>query len=313
MNAVSGVLLLDKPVGLTSHDVVNRVRKKLGIRRVGHAGTLDPDATGVLVVCIGEATRLIEFMTAEDKEYEGVVHFGVGTNTDDASGQPIAKANAAHLTLQEVNTAAKSFIGQQKQRVPLYSAVHIGGKRAYEYARQEQVVELPIKDIHIYSLEVLSFQQGEVSEAKFRTACSKGTYIRALCRDWGEKIGLPAHLSQLRRTQSGAFSISETTPLEVFEASDTPLQYIRSAVAGVQELTKTALPLSVVERLASGQSVPVTDVAVDLNEDELKLDEIFAVLTLEGSLAAIVQVKRHRNIPELLVLKPKKVFWKREP
>lgn len=307
MSVPNGVLVVDKPAGMTSHDVVYHIRKKFGTKRVGHTGTLDPDATGVLVLCVGEATRLIEFMVAEDKEYEGTVSFGTATTTDDASGEVVASKDTTGLTFDQVMQAAQTFVGTCSQRVPAYSAVHIDGRRAYEYARADVAVELPVREIHIFSLQVLSFSSGTTSEARFATACSKGTYIRALCRDWGEKLGLPAHLSHLRRIRAGSFSVSEAVPLAALEASETPVQFLLPPVVAVQDLPKTCQPLNIILRLVRGQSVTVSNTGISVAQRGPA-----AVLTPSGSLAAIVEILPEADGMQSVVLKPKKVFWKRE-
>lgn len=318
MGTANGVLLLNKPEGLTSHDVVNRVRRKLDTRRVGHAGTLDPDATGLLVICVGEATRLIEFIVTDKKEYAGTVRFGIGTTTDDASGKTIAQADANRLTVKDLSSSAESFVGRQKQQVPAYSAVHIEGRRAYEYAREERTVDLPVREIDIYALQVLSFRPGQISEADFRTTCSKGTYIRALCRDWGAKLGLPAHLSRLSRLRSGGFAISEATQLEVFEASDNPGQYLLPATEAVRDLPRSRQPLDVIVRLAVGQAVLVQRESISSGPALIGVDDaessqaVAAVLAPDETLAAMVRVVHVDEPQGAVLLQPKKVFWKRE-
>lgn len=303
--SLNGVLILDKPAGMTSHDVVNRLRRRLGTRRIGHAGTLDPDATGVLVLCIGEATRLLEFMVADNKEYDGTVHFGIGTDTDDASGREVARCHAGHVQEEEILQSASELVGVQMQRVPAYSAVHVGGRRAYEYAREQREVELPIREIVIHELQVLSFDPGDSPTARFHVACSKGTYIRALCRDWGTKLGIPAHLKDLRRTRSGFFDIREAVSLRAFEESEQPEGWLLSGFEAIRELPKTTQPMDVIVRLTQGQQVLV--------DGTFEASESVAVLTADGQLAAIAHVLPGPKQGAQIVLKPKKVFWKREP
>jgi len=303
--SLNGVFILDKPVGMTSHDVVNRLRRRLGTRRIGHAGTLDPDATGVLVLCVGEATRLLEFMAADNKEYEGTVHFGIGTDTDDASGREVARCEAGHLKEQDVLQSASQLLGSQMQQVPAYSAVHVAGRRAYEYAREQREIELPIREVQINALQVLSFHQGDLPTARFQVSCSKGTYIRALCRDWGAKLGMPAHLSDLRRTRSGSFGIFEAVSLQSFEESEEPQRWLLSGLEAVRGLAKSTQTMSVITRLTQGQQVLV-DAKFDVSSS-------VAILTEDGQLAAIAQVLPGPKDAGQIVLKPKKVFWKRDP
>jgi tRNA pseudouridine55 synthase len=287
----SGVLVIDKPAGMTSHDVVARVRRVLGIRRVGHAGTLDPEATGVLVLCVGEATRLLEYLTGSDKVYEGVVRFGVGTDTDDASGRVIARAPAWHVTREAVEEAAKALCGTIRQRPPAFSAVHVEGRRAYELARAGQAVELPERTVQIHRLEVRRFEAGEMPWAEFETACSKGTYVRALCRDWGLKLGVPAHLERLRRLRSGPFGIEQAVELEAWAASPEPqnsLLPMRDAVRGMAQVT---LAPGLIRRWASGQTVSVPSLPAP-SQPGGAAEPVVAVFTEQGELAGIAQVRR---------------------
>ncbi|MCF8564798.1 tRNA pseudouridine(55) synthase TruB [Alicyclobacillus tolerans] len=301
--ALHGVLVLDKPAGMTSHDVVNRVRRKLGVRKVGHAGTLDPDATGVLVLCVGDATRLLEFAGADDKEYIGQAVFGRQTDTDDASGRTLLQQDASLLRESEVVQAADAFLGVIEQRPPVYSAVHVQGKRAHELARAGQSVELPVRTIHIYSFEVLSFQPGPEAVSEFRTACSKGTYIRSLCRDWGDMCGVPAHMGRLRRVRSGHFGLDEAVTLEQFENTLSPETMLQSPAAALRGMPKVQVTQAQALRLAQGQSI------------EREVDEpgiaapLAAVFDAKRELIAVVEVQAGPKP----ILKPKKVFWKREP
>ncbi len=299
--SLSGVLILDKPAGLTSHDVVQRVRRHLRTKKVGHAGTLDPDVTGVLVLCIGDATKLIEYATAEDKVYEGTVCFGTSTDTDDASGVVIARASASALTRDVVERAAAEFLGLQTQVVPKYSAVHVDGKRAYEYARAGLDVTLPTRMVEIHELVVSNFTPGDVATADFRVKCSKGTYVRALCRDWGDKVGVPAHMKTLRRTASGPFVIGEAVSLGTFESSPSPEQFLLPAVAAVRTLHKCTVSRADADKLAMGQAVSTTDVRPTSH---------VAVLADSGELVCVAHAVG-RGMGRV-VLKPRKVFWKRD-
>ncbi len=251
----SGILVIDKPPGLTSHDVVMRVRKRLGIKKIGHAGTLDPAATGVLVLGVGMATRLLEYMTAVNKAYVGEVCFGEATDTDDAMGHVTAVGDATFLTMDQVVAAARPFIGVQWQKVPAYSAVHIEGRRAYEWARTGTEVDLPSKKIKIEELNVSAFQPGSLATATFSVTCSKGTYIRSLCRDWGAALSLPAHLKSLRRLQSGSFSIDESVTLDRFLTDLQPERFLLSTLEGVRDLTWLEVSSTTAACLRLGQRV----------------------------------------------------------
>jgi len=220
-----GVLIVDKPEGLTSHDVVARVRKILGTRRVGHAGTLDPFATGVLVVCVNRATRLVQFLTGDDKEYIATMRLGFATDTGDLTGTPkTLVTDAGHITSNKVQEALSRFLGPIKQIPPMYSAKKIGGVKLYEMARRGEEIERPPVVVEIKKLELLNTAGDSerapvnagttLTEFSFRVACSSGTYIRALAEDIGALLGVGAHLTQLRRTRSGSCSIEDAVTLE---------------------------------------------------------------------------------------------------
>lgn len=300
---LNGVLLIDKPSGPTSHDVVAAVRRTLGIRRVGHAGTLDPEATGLLVLCVGPATRLLEYMVVDEKTYEGTVTFGIGTTTDDAVGEVVAQQSAADLTAAQVVAEAGRMVGQLEQRVPAYSAVHINGRRAYDLARRNETFETPVRNVHIRSFDVWGFEPGETATAQFRVACSKGTYIRALCRDLGGRMALPAHLSRLRRVVAGRFRVEEAVPLADWQAAADPTLFLLPTTIAVRGMPQWVLPTDEIEQLAMGQVV--------LRTQAEPLDGVAAVCDASGRLAAVVECMPAASGG--VQLKPKKVLWKREP
>jgi tRNA pseudouridine55 synthase len=322
-----GVLVLDKPRGMTSHDVVARVRRRLGTRKVGHAGTLDPDATGVLVLCIGDATRLAAYLTAADKEYEGRVIFGIATDTDDASGEVTARASAAALRRDQVEAAGERFVGGYEQTVPAYSAVHIDGRRAYDLARRGANLELPKRRVEIHRLELHSFSPGETAWADFTVACSKGTYIRALCRDWGAALGLPAHMGALRRIRSGRFHIGQALALADFEAMADPKAALLPMTADVVDLPRVVLDGRACQRLAQGQAVrlypapPLWDVekaetvsarvdnSATARQSTANEDPEVAVCTTDGQLVAVAVCAAADN--NAAWIRPRKVFWKK--
>jgi tRNA pseudouridine55 synthase len=210
-----GVVVVDKPRGPTSFDVVARVRRAFGERRVGHAGTLDPMATGVLPVCVGEACKLVPFLMADDKEYEAEALLGVATDTLDAMGRVVRERPAGHLRQEDVEAALDAFRGQILQRPPMYSAVRVGGRRLYEEARRGVEVERAERPVRIDALTLEGFQaEGERVTVRLRVRCGKGTYIRALACDLGEALGTGAHLTALRRTRVGRFMLADAVPLE---------------------------------------------------------------------------------------------------
>jgi tRNA pseudouridine55 synthase len=210
-----GVIVVDKPAGWTSHDVVNKMRRLAGTKKVGHLGTLDPGATGVLPLVIGRATRLAQFYTRNDKVYEGVIHFGFSTNTYDADGEPVSPEQSVTPSLQQVEAALQPFRGRFLQTPPPVSAKKIGGRPAYELARKQQPVELKPVEVEVYALDTLRL---EGCEAAIRVHCSAGTYLRSIAHEAGQALGCGAHLKLLRRTASGDFKIESARTLEELAA-----------------------------------------------------------------------------------------------
>lgn len=206
---MDGVILCDKPAGITSHDVVNILRRALHTKKVGHAGTLDPDATGVLVLCVNKATKALQFLTADTKEYIATLSLGQSTDTYDASGKVIEEKTFEGY--QDIEKVLASFIGKQMQKPPMYSAIKIKGKKLYEYAREGKEVDVPEREIEIFNIELLNAYENKI---EFKVSCSKGTYIRSLCVDIAKKLGYPGHMASLRRTKSGQFSIDDCISIE---------------------------------------------------------------------------------------------------
>ena len=209
----SGLVVIDKPAGMTSHDVVARVRRTLGTRKVGHAGTLDPMATGVLVLGFGRATRLLGHLMLTEKAYDATVRLGVATTTDDAEGEVVAAVSAEGVTEQTVRDALEAFVGDIEQVPSTVSAIKVDGRRAYALARQGEQVELAARPITIRALAAGEFRrEGECLDFQLRIACSSGTYIRAIARDLGDALGVGGHLTALRRTSVGPFTLEDADP-----------------------------------------------------------------------------------------------------
>jgi tRNA pseudouridine55 synthase len=208
---ISGVLIIDKPAGITSHDVVARVRKILHQRQVGHFGTLDPFATGVLPVSVGKATRFAQFYLKSRKAYEGAIRFGFATDTYDATGEPTTEAVPVALEATVLEGHLPQFTGRLLQTPPPYSAKRVGGVRAYELARQHKPVNLTPVEVEIYALELLGLEGEQV---RFAVECSGGTYVRSLAHDLGQKLGCGAHLAGLRRTSVAEFALPRAVTLE---------------------------------------------------------------------------------------------------
>jgi tRNA pseudouridine55 synthase len=216
--SVDGFVNIAKPAGMTSFDVVARCKRLLSEKRVGHAGTLDPDATGVLVIAVGQATRLLPFLNTEPKIYRAVCGFGRATDTEDASGQTTQEADATGLTEAALRAALPSFLGEIQQVPPMVSALHHEGQRLYDLARQGITVERPARTITIHALELLAFTAGPEAQATLRVTCGGGTYIRTLCKDLGEALGLPAHMAALEREGVGPFELKDALTLETLTA-----------------------------------------------------------------------------------------------
>ena len=248
----SGILLIDKPSEWTSHDVVAKSRGILGQSRVGHTGTLDPAATGLLVLCAGLATRLVEFMSSHDKDYEGEIRLGVTTDTDDAEGESIAEAPVPDLSTIDWDSIARQFVGEVQQVPPAYSAVKIGGQRAYAMARRGQDVQLEARTVRIGALELHPVGAERVS---VRISCGAGTYVRSLARDIGAAIGCGAHLASLRRTRVGAFHVDEALTLDQLQATkddDRLADVLRPLDEGVMEYDAVLLGGDRARALANG-------------------------------------------------------------
>lgn len=205
-----GLLLVDKPSGPTSHDIVAKIRHHFRIQKVGHGGTLDPMATGLLVLLIGKGTKISERVMGHDKTYEGTFRLGIATDSQDADGQIIAEADASAITVEQVAAQMKSRLGDQMQMPPMVSAIKIKGVPLYKLARKGETVERPPKLVHLYRFELLDFTPPDV---RFVVACTKGTYVRTLAHDIGQSLGVGAHLIQLRRTKIGRIDIAQASLL----------------------------------------------------------------------------------------------------
>ena len=202
-----GIILINKEKGLTSRDVVNQVSKKLKIKKVGHAGTLDPIATGLLVIGVGNATKILDLLTLDQKEYIATVSIGIQTDTYDITGNILKKQENYQLDKKTLENTLNSFLGSYEQEVPKYSAVKINGKKLYEYARKQEEIELPKRLVTIYQIELLNYND---SEFTFKTLVSKGTYIRSLINDIGLKLNIPMTMKDLKRTRSGKFLLENS-------------------------------------------------------------------------------------------------------
>ncbi len=245
---MDGVIVVDKPQGWTSHDVVAKMRRLAGTRRIGHLGTLDPAATGVLPLVIGRATRLAQFYTRNDKIYEGVIHFGFSTDSYDAEGEPTSPGIAVTLDREALEKALDGSRGQFEQTPPAVSAKKIGGKPAYELARKQQPVDLKPVPVHVYELTILSVDGPDVS---VRVRCSSGTYLRSIAHDAGKALGCGAHLKSLRRIASGHFTIGEARTLEHLAALAAEGRLSEALVPASELLPE--FPAEMVDPITAGQ------------------------------------------------------------
>ena len=230
---MNGILLVNKPIDYTSRDVVNKLTKILKTKKIGHTGTLDPIATGVLVVCVGNTTKLCELLTSEYKEYIATIKLGIKTDTLDTTGNVIEEKEY-NVTEDQIKEVLNSFLGTSIQTTPIYSAVKVNGKKLYEYARAGEQVELPKREINITNIELLSFKENEI---KFKTTVSKGTYIRALIDDICNKLNTVGTMSSLIRTKQGKFTLEETFTLNDIESGKYELIPIEKALSEIETIT----------------------------------------------------------------------------
>jgi len=293
-NVVSGVLVVDKPVGLTSHDIVQIVRRGTGIRRAGHTGTLDPRASGVLVILIGPAVRLSEFVSASDKRYQATIRLGNSTDTYDGEGKITSSAPVENISEDHFNSILQTFVGEMEQVPPPYSAVKVKGRKAYEMAREGEEVELQPRIVHVYSLEILEWDAPEVVIDVY---CSSGTYVRSLANDLGKALGTGAYLVGLRRTKSGRFSLRDAVPMrrlqEAFDAGNW-YRFLIPAAEALGDWPVVELDADQVEMIRHGHRVPAepeqTGWARGVSE--------------QGDLVALMQIDE-----TTLEWQPKKVFF----
>ena len=209
---MNGLLIINKPKGYTSHDVVNVLRKKLNTKKVGHTGTLDPNATGVLPILVGAATKISKYLVEHEKTYIATIELGKKTDTGDAEGEVIQEVtNMKEINIEEIESVLKSFLGKQSQIPPMYSAIKVDGKKLYEYAREGKTVELQPREIEILDINLIAYNNNEI---KFSVRCSKGTYIRSLCEDIAESLGTIGYMKELQRASVNQFNIQDSILLD---------------------------------------------------------------------------------------------------
>lgn len=288
---MNGVLPVDKPAGPTSHDVVAAARRALRLRRIGHTGTLDPFATGLLLLCLGPATRLAEYLTGLDKTYEAVARLGVETDTLDATGEVVGEDEGwRELAPEAIRSAFRSESGTRLQQPPAYSAKKIGGRRAYDLAREGQPALPDPVEVTIHALDVLALEGDTV---RFRVTCSSGTYIRAIGRDVGVRLGVGAHLAELRRTAIGGFRVEDAVPFDALEDPAAVAAALILPVDAMAHLPAARIDGAEVRRIRNGQPVRVPDAEAG--------DGKLVAVSSGGELVAIAE--RDGDL-----LRPRKVF-----
>jgi tRNA pseudouridine55 synthase len=311
---LDGILVVAKPAGPTSHDVVALVRRLSGVRRVGHGGTLDPFATGVLPVFLGRATRMVEYHLADAKGYRAAIVLGARSSTDDLDGQ-LTAGDVAPPARTELVAALAGFRGDLVQVPPDHSAVHVSGRRAYEMARGGEKPRLTARRVVIHHLELTAWDDGDPDHpvAELDIRCSAGTYIRALARDLGDALGCGAYLGALTRTASGPFRLADSLPLELVREeleAGRAATLLRPLDAGLEHLPAVRVVASALASLARGQVIPVrgalavaTGGGVDAEASEGATRAV-RVMDEEGRLAAMAHIERGRIVPDKVLVAP---------
>jgi tRNA pseudouridine55 synthase len=300
---MEGIIPLYKPKGMTSHDCVFKLRKILKMKRIGHTGTLDPDVTGVLPICIGKATKVAEYITDAGKTYEGEVTLGFSTTTEDASGEVVETRKVDRvISKSEIIEMLHTFTGTIRQTPPMFSAVKVNGKKLYEYARQGIEIERPTRLVTIYSIELLDeiLNNGETTSFRFRVACSKGTYIRTLAVMIGDALGFPAHMSELSRIRSATFSLSDCFTLEEIETrmfDGTVTDILHPIETALSHLPKYVINDKITDKVKNGAVLPIPD--------QFKKEDHLLVLESEDGKALAIYI-HHPEKPGMM--KPSKVL-----
>ncbi|HOI47607.1 MAG TPA: tRNA pseudouridine(55) synthase TruB [Bacilli bacterium] len=278
---MNGILIVNKPKQMTSHDVVNIVRKSVGTKKVGHTGTLDPDATGVLVIAINDATKVIPFLEEVDKTYLCEVTIGYATDTEDASGAITSMLPVERMSLEQVDEALTTLVGSMEQVPPMYSAVKVDGKKLYEYARNNIEVERAARTITIFEISRTSEIElrDQLATFSFRVRASKGTYIRTLCVEIGKRLGYPAHMKSLIREKSGIFSIEDAVTMEDIKEKHITIIPIEQSLS---HLPQVVVSDEIMLKVLNGMKISLTNV------DPVRDNQV-VLLNKQGKLLAIYQ------------------------
>ncbi|MEF2244516.1 MULTISPECIES: tRNA pseudouridine(55) synthase TruB [unclassified Paenibacillus] len=302
---MDGILAVWKPEGWTSHDVVAKVRRLLKMKRIGHAGTLDPMVTGVLPLCLGRSTRVVEYVQDRPKAYTATLRLGIATDTEDITGDVIERSDHVSVSLEQVQAALTRFEGTIDQVPPMFSAVKVDGKRLYELAREGKTVERKSRKVHIYQIELLSTNlQAEEPEITFSVECSKGTYIRTLCVDIGKALGVPATMAKLIRTMSGGITEESCLTIEQIEQlaqADKLTDHLLAADEAISHIPESVVDDAIGERALQGQKIRLQ--AANIQQAEWENGQIVRLYNRSRIFLGIFQIDTAASL-----LKPIKVF-----
>ncbi len=299
---VSGLLNINKPKGITSHDVVARVRKISGLRKVGHTGTLDPMATGVLLVCVGQATRLIEYIMPGRKQYRATIRFGSSTDTLDADGEVTGHQDVSHLTATQLQQILPAFAGKIKQYPPIFSAIKKDGQPLYKRARAGETVEVPARFITIHKLSWVAWHKPDLT---VDVVCSPGTYIRSLARDVGQAAGTGAHLAELVRTANGGWNVEQAVSLELLaQSAENWRQYLHPCDAAITHLPKVVLSKQDAQHINHGRRIQLAQSSIEFSASRNPSGDVIRAYLPTGQFLAILTLADAATN----TWKPRKVF-----
>ncbi|HYF83003.1 MAG TPA: tRNA pseudouridine(55) synthase TruB [Clostridia bacterium] len=305
MNGMNGIINVLKPPGMTSHDVVSFMRKVLNTKKVGHTGTLDPEAAGVLPICIGKATKVVQYITDKQKRYRANIKFGIVTDTYDSYGKIISESGQVSIEQKMLEEVLKSFTGTINQKPPIYSALKVKGKKLYEYAREGKEVEIEERPVNIYELKLVDMEAAD--EATIDILCSKGTYIRTLCYDIGEALDCGAYMSQLVRLESSPFTIENSNTLEEIKSAAEENR-IDDIMNGVEIIFKDykviTIKPSALSSIMNGN--PLFEQGVQQGFEKLNADDNASIYGEDGFIG--IGVVRYEEAGQRLYIKIKNIF-----
>ncbi len=289
---LNGILIINKSKGYTSHDVVAKVKKILNVKKVGHTGTLDPNATGVLPLLLNDGTKLSKYLIEHDKEYIVTLKLGIRTDTLDSEGKILEERKVDSLVLEDTEKILNSFIGKQEQLPPMYSAIKVNGKKLYEYARNGEEVELKPRKIEIYNIELIKIDKDK-NEIEFKVDCSKGTYIRSLCVDIANKLGTIGYMKELNRTKVGIFEISDAITIDELENNK---QLANNKLIEMEDLLKSK-PKIILEDKNLKQFLNGVKITTNENED------IYKIYKEDGEFLGTGLIKENRLKRDIIITK----------